>query len=171
MAEQPFDSHAGDDGPHREDEPQREAEQPGGKLIPLRAIDAGSAVAFEEKTGGASYVDATGIEGTRRDVIPAHLTRARLPETVGEWLGKARFHFLYHGIRSPWHTLRLTWMAVAGAWNLRRRLWEWASLPLSPSRGWCGPDARTASRSSSPRSCRLRTRCRPRRSSPARSAP
>ena len=126
MAEQPFDSHAGDDGPHREDEPQREAEQPGGKLIPLRAIDAGSAVAFEEKTGGASYVDATGIEGTRRDVIPAHLTRARLPETVGEWLGKARFHFLYHGIRSPWHTLRLTWMAFAGAWNLRRRLWDWA---------------------------------------------
>jgi DNA segregation ATPase FtsK/SpoIIIE, S-DNA-T family len=102
-------------------------DETGGKLIPLRASDAGSAVAFEEgKPAGASYIDTTEIEGTRRAVIPEHLSRAHLPETLGEWLGKARFHLLYHGIRSPWHTLRITGMAFNGAWILRKRLWAWA---------------------------------------------
>jgi S-DNA-T family DNA segregation ATPase FtsK/SpoIIIE len=101
-------------------------QQPGGEVIPLRASDAGSAVAFEEKTAGPSYIDTTEIEGTRRDIVPAHLTRAHLPETLGAWLGKARYQALYHGIRSPWHTLRIAGMALNGAWILRGRLWAWA---------------------------------------------
>ena len=126
MAEQPFDSHAGNDGPHREDEPQREAEQPGGKLIPLRAIDAGSAVAFEEKGRAASFVDTTGVEEKRRDIIPQHLTRGQLAETFGAWLGKVRYQLAFHGIRSPWYALWLTWLAHKGARNLVRRMVDWA---------------------------------------------
>jgi DNA segregation ATPase FtsK/SpoIIIE, S-DNA-T family len=112
---------------HHDDEPQH-----GGEVIPLRAADAGSAVAFEEKTAGPSYIDTTEIEGTRREVIPEHLTRAHLPETLGGWLGKARFQLLYHGIRSPWHVIRLTGMAHRGAGRLIARLLGWANW----AEGW-----------------------------------
>ncbi len=100
--------------------------EPGAEVIPLRATDAGSAVAFGEKTEGPSFIDTTGIEGKRRDIIPEHLTRSHLPETLGEWLGKARYQFLYHGLRSPWHTLCLTGMAGRGAWRLLRQMLAWA---------------------------------------------
>ena len=98
----------------------------GGKLIPLRATDAGSAIAFEEKTEGPSFIDVTDTEGKRRDIIPEHLTRAHLPETLGGWLGKARYQFTYHGIRSPWHALRLAGMSGRGAWRLLRQMIAWA---------------------------------------------
>jgi len=109
-----------------EPEDRRSGDEPGAEVIPLRAADAGSAVAFEEKTGAASFIDVTGTEGTRRDIIPEHLTRAHLPETLGAWLGKARYQFLYHGIRSPWHAVRLTGMAFRGAGRNISRLWAWA---------------------------------------------
>ena len=119
MAEQPFSG-----------EPEREAPgaagQQGGKLIPLRATDAGSAVAFDEKTGGPSYIDTTAIGGKRREIIPEHLTRAHLPETLGTWLGKARYQFLFHGFRSPWYALWLTWLAHKGVRKLVGQMVAWA---------------------------------------------
>jgi len=110
----------------RKDYRDEDEHEPGAEVIPLRATDAGSAVAFEEKTQGPSYIDVTDAEGTRRDIIPGHLTRAHLPETLGGWLGKARYQFLYHGIRSPWHALCLTGMAGRGSWRLLRQMLAWA---------------------------------------------
>jgi S-DNA-T family DNA segregation ATPase FtsK/SpoIIIE len=103
------------------------AEQPGGEVIPLRAADAGSAVAFEEgRPGDAAYIDTTEVGGKRREIIPDHLTRSRLPETLGGWAGRIWYQTRYHGIRSPWHSLRITGMAGRGIWRLRGRLFDWA---------------------------------------------
>ena len=115
--------------PHPDDEPQPvpAEEISGGKLIPLRAADAGGAVAFEGHPVAPAYLDTTGTgEGARRDIIPGHLTPAHLPETLGGWAGKARYQLLYHGIRSPWHAIRLTGMAFRGAGRLVGRHWSWA---------------------------------------------
>ena len=113
--------------PPDEQQPEPDKEH-GGKLIPLRASDAGSAVAFDEGTAdSAAYLDTTGAgEGTRRDIIPPHLRRGQVRGTVGEWLGKAAFHAGYHGIRSPWHAVRLTFFAHRGAFRIFSRLWSWA---------------------------------------------
>ncbi len=108
-------------------------EQRGGKLIPLRAADAGSAVAFEEKDPGtASYVDTTGTDETRRAIIPEHLTRSRLAETLGGWAGRTWYQLRYHGLRSPWHAIWLSWLAGRGAWALTKRLFAWANW----AEGW-----------------------------------
>jgi S-DNA-T family DNA segregation ATPase FtsK/SpoIIIE len=104
----------------------------GGKLIPLRASDAGSAVAFEEKPDAPAYIDTTGTGGGRRDIIPEHLTRAHLPETLGTWAGKSWYQFRYHAIRSPWHAIWLTWLAHRGAGRLIARLLAWANW----AEGW-----------------------------------
>lgn len=109
------------------DIPQPGAEAPGGELIPLRASDAGSAVAFDEgRPDGPAYLDTTGVEGSRRDIIPQHLRRGQVRGTLGEWLGKAAFHAGYHGVRSPWHAIRLTFFAHRGAYRIFSQLWSWA---------------------------------------------
>lgn len=116
MSEHPY---PGDDDPG--------AEQPGGEVIPLRAADAGSAVAFEEgRPDAAAYIDTTEVGGKRREIIPEHLTRSQLPETLGTWLGVAAYLCGYHGVRSPWHSLRITGMAGRGLWRLRGHLFGWA---------------------------------------------
>ena len=125
MAEQPFSGEPGD-GSAPEREGGGAAGQQGGKLIPLRAADAGSAVAFDEKTEGPSYIDTTEIGGQRREIIPEHLTRAHLPETLGAWLGRVRYQLLFHGFRSPWYVLWLTWLAHKGVRKLAGQLISWA---------------------------------------------
>jgi S-DNA-T family DNA segregation ATPase FtsK/SpoIIIE len=100
--------------------------EPGGEVIPLRASDAGSAVAFDEGHPDApAYLDTTGTEGKRRDIVPAHLTPAHLPGTVGEWLGKVRYLFFFHGLRSPWYVLWFSWLTLRGTRHLAGRLAAW----------------------------------------------
>ena len=117
----------------RKDHPdETEAREPGAEVIPLRASDAGSVSAFDEgRPDGAAYL-VTDAEEKRRDIIPEHLTRGRLPETLGNWTGRVWYQFRYHGIRSPWHTLRLTGMAGRGAGRLTGRLLAWANW----AEGW-----------------------------------
>ena len=109
------------------DLPDETGTQPGGEVIPLRAADAGSAVAFDEgRPDGAAYIETTAVGGKRRDIIPEHLTRSRLPETLGGWAGRTWYQVRYHGLRSPWHSLRITGMAGRGVWRLCGRLFAWA---------------------------------------------
>ena len=71
---------------HRDED---EAPEPGAEVIPLRASDAGSITAFDEgRPDGAAYLDVSGTEEKRRAIIPEHLTRSRLPETLGGWAGR-----------------------------------------------------------------------------------
>ena len=111
----------------REDRPDPYEPEPGGEVIPLRAADAGSAVAFDEgHPDAAAYLDTTGMEeGKRRDIVPAHLTPAHLPGTVGEWLGKVRYLFFFHGLRSPWYVLWFSWLTLRGTRHLAGRLAAW----------------------------------------------
>jgi DNA segregation ATPase FtsK/SpoIIIE, S-DNA-T family len=106
---------------------------PGADVIPIRAADAGSAVAFDEgRPDGAAYLDTTETGGKRRDIIPEHLRRSQLPETLGTWAGKTWYQFRYHALRSPWEALQLSWLAQRGAWRLTCRLFTWANW----TEGW-----------------------------------
>lgn len=117
----------------RDGEPEDSEPEQGGKLIPLRASDAGSAVRFEEQgADAAAYIDTTEAGGKRRDIIPEHLTRAHLPETLGEWAGKTWYQLRYHGLRFPWHVIWLTFLAHRGAGRLIARLLAWANW----AEGW-----------------------------------
>lgn len=113
----------------REDYP----DEPGGEVIPLLAADAGSAVRFDEQDAdAASYIDTTEIGGKRRDIIPGRLTRAQLPETLGDWAGRTWYQLRYHGLRLPWHAIWLSWLAHKGLWRLTCRLFAWANW----AQGW-----------------------------------
>jgi len=105
---------------------------PGAEVIPLRAAEAASAVWFDEKDDGPAYIDTTEVGGKRRDIIPEHLTRARLPETLGVWAALTWYQVRFHGLRSPWHVIWLSWLAQRGAWRLTCRLFAWANW----SGGW-----------------------------------
>ena len=99
-------------------------EQQGGNVVPLRAAQA-SAVAVDEPGPGAAYVDTTGAGGKRRDIIPEHLTRGRLAETLGNWLGKTSYQARYHGIRVPWYAVWFAFLAARGAAVLGGKLSSW----------------------------------------------
>ena len=115
---------------HRDED---EAPEPGAEVIPLRASDAGSITAFDEgRPDGAAYLDVSGTEEKRRAIIPEHLTRSRLPETLGGWAGRTWYQLRYHGLRLPWHTVWLSWLAHKGLWRLTCRLFAWANW----AEGW-----------------------------------
>ena len=102
-------------------------EEPGGKLIPLRAVEAGAVSIDEPKPGEAAYADTTGVGGKRQDIIPERFRRGQFGGTVGEWAGKKSYQARYHGIRLPVHAVRVTWFAIRGAGVLSRRLSDWWS--------------------------------------------
>lgn len=111
--------------PSRDDD-NREPD-PGAEVIPLRASDAGSVTAFDEgRPGGAAYLDVTGTEAKRRDIIPAHLQRGRIGGTLAEWADRASFQARFHGIRLPWYVLWFTWLALRGAGSYAAQLFAWA---------------------------------------------
>jgi DNA segregation ATPase FtsK/SpoIIIE, S-DNA-T family len=117
-----------------EPEDRRDEPEPGSgaEIIPLRAADAGSVVAFDEgRPGGAAYIDTTDL-ARRRDIIPERLRRGQLAGTVGEWAGKTWYQARYHGLRLPWHAAWLSWLAHRGAWRLTCRLFAWANW----AEGW-----------------------------------
>ena len=102
-----------------------ETEQQGGKLIPLRAIEASAVSVDEPRPGEAAYTDTTGTSKKRRDIIPEPFTRARLPETLGNWLGKTSYQVRFHGIRLPVYVPWLAWLAIRGTGVLSGRLSSW----------------------------------------------
>lgn len=104
--------------------------EPGAEIIQLR--NAHTEVAFEEKPDVPAYLDTTDLGGKRRDIIPEHLRRGHLPETLGGWAGRTWYQARYHGVRLPWHAIWLSWLAHKGAWRLTCRLFTWANW----AEGW-----------------------------------
>jgi DNA segregation ATPase FtsK/SpoIIIE, S-DNA-T family len=68
---------------------------------------------------GKGYVPAP---GERRPIIPMPLKRANLKATVRFAVGLSVYRTVYHGIRSPWHLLKILWFAVLGLAGLTGRL-------------------------------------------------
>ncbi len=70
------------------------------------------------------------LGGERRDIIPEHLrTWKGIKSTIGKYLDAARFHALFHLLRSPMYlALGVIW-AVAGVVRIasRQRQWWWVS--------------------------------------------
>ena len=109
-------------------------EKPGGKLIPLRATDAGSVTAFDEgRPDGAAYLDTTGTEEKRRDIIPERFQRGKVGGTLAEEAGRAWFQLRFHGVRLlPFYIPWFIWLAHRGAGRLIARLLAWANW----AEGW-----------------------------------
>lgn len=106
--------------------------QPGADIIPIRATDAGSAVAFDEgRPDSAAYIDTTDTT-RRRDIIPEPLRRGQLADTLSAWAGKTCYQAAYHALRLPWHAIWLSWLAHRGAWRLTCRMFSWANW----AEGW-----------------------------------
>lgn len=70
------------------------------------------------------------LGGERRDIIPAHLrTWKGIKSTAGKYLDAARFHTLFHLLRSPMYLFLGVLWAVAGLGRLanRQRRWWWVT--------------------------------------------
>jgi S-DNA-T family DNA segregation ATPase FtsK/SpoIIIE len=70
------------------------------------------------------------LGGERRDIIPAHMrTLKGIWSTMCKYLDAARFHSLFHLLRSPMYLALSVLWAVAGAGRLanRQRQWWWVS--------------------------------------------
>jgi hypothetical protein len=73
-------------------------------------------------TGSRSRTSA----GERRDIIPAHLrTWKGIRSTAYRYFDAARFHTLFHALRSPQYLAMSAWWAIVGLVRLGRRQLAW----------------------------------------------
>ena len=97
------------------------------EVVPLRAEDAGTETAFGQATGPA-YLDTSGTGDARRHpVIPEHLRRDRIRQTVTEVAGLHWYKARYHGFRSPAYAAKTLWYAIRGLFRLSGQLVAWAN--------------------------------------------
>src|SRR6266852_4136612 len=84
------------------------------EIVPLRAEDAGTETRFGQATGPA-YLDASGTgDARRRPVIPEHLRRDRIRQTLGEVADLYWYKFRVHAVRSPLYAALTLWYSVRG---------------------------------------------------------
>jgi S-DNA-T family DNA segregation ATPase FtsK/SpoIIIE len=96
-------------------------------VVPLRAEDAGTETAFGQATGPA-YLDTSGTgDAKRHPVIPEHLRRDHIRQTIGEALGLRWYKARYHGFRSPAYLVKMLAYSVRGAFRLSGQLLAWAN--------------------------------------------
>ena len=97
------------------------------EVVPLRAEDAGTETAFGQATGPA-YLDTSGTGDARRHpVIPEHLRRDRIRQTVTEVAGLHWYKARYHGFRFPAYAAKTLWYAIRGLFRLSGQLVAWAN--------------------------------------------
>ena len=107
--------HPGDDAEHM------------AEVVPLRAENAHTETAFGQATGPA-YLDTSGTgEAKRHPIIPEHLRRDRIRQTIGEVAGLHWYKARYHGFRSPAYAAKTLWYAVRGVFRLAGALLAWAN--------------------------------------------
>jgi DNA segregation ATPase FtsK/SpoIIIE, S-DNA-T family len=117
--------HPGDDREHTQD-PGQDGEHMA-EVVPLRAADAGTETAFGQSAGPA-YLDTSSTgEARRLPIIPEHLSRARIRQTIGEVAGLHWYKARYHGFRSPAYAAKTLWYAARGVFRLARALLAWAN--------------------------------------------
>jgi DNA segregation ATPase FtsK/SpoIIIE, S-DNA-T family len=96
-------------------------------VVPLRAEDAGTETAFDQATGPA-YLDTSGTgDAKRHPVIPEHLRRDRIRQTIAETLGLHWYKARYHGFRSLAYAVKTLWYSVRGLFRLAGQLVAWAN--------------------------------------------
>src|SRR5260370_3303604 len=97
------------------------------EVVPLRAEDAGTETAFGQAAGPA-YLDTSGTgEARRHPVIPGHLRRDRIRQTIGEVAGLHWYKARYHGFRSPLYLVKMLAYGVRGLFRLGGQLVAWAN--------------------------------------------
>ena len=97
------------------------------EVVPLRADDAGTETRFGQSAGPA-YLDTSGTgDAKRHPIIPEHLRRDRIRQTVSEVAGLHWHKARYHGFRSPVYTVKTLVYAVRGLFRLTGQLVAWAN--------------------------------------------
>jgi S-DNA-T family DNA segregation ATPase FtsK/SpoIIIE len=115
-------------------------------VVPLRAESAHTEADFAE-TPAPADADTTGAgtprppspplfrpgaagggDGDRRlPIIPEHLRRDRIRQTVGETVGLYWYKFRVHAVRSPLYAAKMQWYALRGVFRLGGQLLAWAN--------------------------------------------
>ena len=110
----------------------------GGKVVSLRAVDAGTEVRLDEdKPTGPAYVDLTGGEAQRRPLIPAHWrTWENAKRHLALMAARHGHRAAYHGLRSPAYFTRALGFAVWGVVVTSKRLISWWHIPGTTRLEW-----------------------------------
>ena len=110
----------------------------GGKVVSLRAVDAGTEVRLDEdKPDGPAYVDLTGGEAQRRPLIPEHWrTWENAKRHVSLAAARHGHRAAYHGLRSPAYFSRALGFAVWGVIVTVKRLISWWHIPGTTRLEW-----------------------------------
>jgi S-DNA-T family DNA segregation ATPase FtsK/SpoIIIE len=96
-----------------------------GKLVPLRAINAGTGPALDA-TAPPAYADTTAENaGKPVPLIPEHLRRHNIRATARRVAGLQAHRTAYHGLRAPGYGVRTVFYAALGALSLTGRLVAW----------------------------------------------
>jgi len=106
-------------------------EPPRAQVVQLRAVDAQTEVALDEgKPPGPAYVDLTGAEAKRRDIIPEHWrTAENAKRHIALAAARHGHRAAYHGVRSPGYLVKATGYAVRGVFVTAGRLISWWHIP------------------------------------------
>jgi DNA segregation ATPase FtsK/SpoIIIE, S-DNA-T family len=100
-----------------------------GKVVQLRATDAGTEARTIEATGPA-YTDLTDGRPARKAVIPAHWrTWAAAREHVKLAAARHGHAAAYHGVRAPMYVALTLWWALAGAARTAGKVLAWWHVP------------------------------------------
>ena len=110
-----------------------------GKVVPLRAVDAGTEVRLDEdQAAAAAYVDLTsGGERQRKRLVPEHWSSwDNAKRHVTMRAGWYAYWTAYHALRSPSYFARAVAFAVWGIIVTVRRLIAWWHIPGTTKLEW-----------------------------------
>jgi DNA segregation ATPase FtsK/SpoIIIE, S-DNA-T family len=109
-----------------------------GKVLQLRAVDAQTETAVDEDRAGVpAFVDLTGGEARRKDIIPEHWrTWENARRYVSLMLARHAHRAAYHGVRSPAYFAKAIAFAIWGVVATVRRLIGWWHIPGTTRLEW-----------------------------------
>jgi DNA segregation ATPase FtsK/SpoIIIE, S-DNA-T family len=100
-----------------------------GKVVPLRAVDAGTEARTAEAAGPA-YADLSDGRAQRKAIIPAHWrTWAAAREHVKLAAARHGHAAAYHGVRAPMYVVLTCWWALVGIARTAGRVLAWWHVP------------------------------------------
>ena len=101
-----------------------------GKVVQLRAVDAGTEVSLDEDQAAPAYVDLTSGDAQRRDIIPAHWrSRENAKRHIALMAARHGHRAAYHGVRSPAYFAKAVAFAVWGVAVTAGNLIAWWHIP------------------------------------------
>ena len=110
-------------------QPIRSMTSPDGKVVPLRAEDAGTETRIAESAGPA-YADLSDGRAQRKPIIPAHWrTWEAAREHVKLAAARHGHAAAYHGVRAPGYLVLTAWWALVGIGRTLAALLAWWHVP------------------------------------------